>query len=102
MAARHACCSRCDAGKLVTIGGQRSVKVIQKARLEPSIIAPPRRLPRHILELDGIRAIAIWMVLVLHVFVPDEESSRALSRFPRALLLIMGHGWLGEGSLTEP
>lgn len=54
-----------------------------------------RRLPSHIPELDGIRAIAIWMVLVLHTFIPDAESSEALARWPKPLLLIMGHGWLG-------
>ena len=54
-----------------------------------------RRLPSHIPELDGIRAIAIWMVLVLHTFIPDEESGQALARWPKPLLLIMGHGWLG-------
>ncbi len=63
--------------------------------LEGREFVPQVRLPSHIGELDGIRAIAIWMVLVLHVFVPDEESSRALAGFPRSLLLIMGHGWLG-------
>jgi peptidoglycan/LPS O-acetylase OafA/YrhL len=56
---------------------------------------PQVRLPAHIAELDGIRAIAIWMVLVVHVLVPDDESSRALAGLPRALHLIMGHGWLG-------
>lgn len=53
------------------------------------------RLPSYIAELDGVRAIAIWMVLVLHVFVPDDQSAQALSRLPKAVLLIMGHGWLG-------
>src|SRR5437879_3615839 len=56
---------------------------------------PPRRLPSHISELDGIRAIAIWMVLGLHLFVPDEESVQALMRWPEPLLLVIGHGWLG-------
>ena len=60
-------------------------------------IEPSRRLPSHIPELDGIRAIAIWMVLVLHTFIPDAESSEALARWPKPLLLIMRHGWLDVG-----
>jgi hypothetical protein len=35
------------------------------------------------------------MVLVLHTFIPDGESAQALARWPKSLLLIMGHGWLG-------
>jgi peptidoglycan/LPS O-acetylase OafA/YrhL len=54
-----------------------------------------QRLPNQIPELDGIRAIAIWMVLVVHTFLPDDESGLALARWPKPLLLIMGHGWLG-------
>lgn len=42
-----------------------------------------------------MRALAIWMVLILHVFVPDDESNGALAGLPHAVLLIMGHGWLG-------
>jgi peptidoglycan/LPS O-acetylase OafA/YrhL len=65
--------------------------LVRKVEPEP----PGHRLPSHIFELDGIRAIAIWMVILLHTFVPDDESSIALSRLPKALLLIIGHGWLG-------
>lgn len=35
------------------------------------------------------------MVLVLHTSIPDEESTHALAGWPKPLLLIMGHGWLG-------
>ena len=35
------------------------------------------------------------MVLALHTFIPDDESSRALAHWPKLLLLILGHGWLG-------
>lgn len=35
------------------------------------------------------------MVLIVHLLVPDEESSRALAGTPRLLLLLMSHGWLG-------
>ena len=53
------------------------------------------RLPSHIPELDGIRAIAVWMVLSLHVLYPDEASGRALGGLPRPIMVILGHGWLG-------
>ena len=35
------------------------------------------------------------MVLVLHTFIPGAESTQALARWPKPLLLIVGHGWLG-------
>jgi peptidoglycan/LPS O-acetylase OafA/YrhL len=68
---------------------------IEKAGSRIEIVPSPRRLPSHISELDGIRAIAIWMVLILHTLIPDEESAHALAGWPKPLLLIMGHGWLG-------
>jgi peptidoglycan/LPS O-acetylase OafA/YrhL len=71
--------------------------VTQPAITVPGVgVEPTRnRLPSHISELDGIRAIAIWMVLVLHTVIPDDESGRALAHWPKALILILGHGWLG-------
>ena len=44
-------------------------------------------------ELDGIRAIAIWMVLLLHILVFSSRPS--LLFLPRAVREIIGHGWLG-------
>jgi len=47
-------------------------------------------------ELDGIRAIAVLMVLMMHVFMIDDQSSAALLNVvPRALVVLIGHGWLG-------
>src|SRR5216684_7382419 len=46
-------------------------------------------------ELDGIRAIAIWMVLLLHVVSGYPNPPGALSFLPRAIRLIIGRGWLG-------
>jgi peptidoglycan/LPS O-acetylase OafA/YrhL len=71
--------------------------VTQAAITVPGVGVEPswRRLPSHISELDGIRAIAIWMVLALHTFIPDDESTLALALWPKPLLLILGHGWLG-------
>jgi peptidoglycan/LPS O-acetylase OafA/YrhL len=54
------------------------------------------RLPRYIPELDGIRAIAILMVMLMHVLTPDDQSRGALEHVaPRASTLLIGHGWLG-------
>jgi peptidoglycan/LPS O-acetylase OafA/YrhL len=54
------------------------------------------RLPAYIPELDGIRAIAVLMVLMMHVFTLDGQSSAALRNVaPRAITLLIGHGWLG-------
>jgi len=51
----------------------------------------------YIPELDGIRAIAVLMVLMLHILEPDQQSSAALLTVaPRALAILIGHGWLGE------
>jgi peptidoglycan/LPS O-acetylase OafA/YrhL len=41
-------------------------------------------------ELDGVRAIAIWMVLLLHGFFAPQPPS-----MPKLMQLVMGHGWLG-------
>jgi len=46
-------------------------------------------------ELDGIRAIAIWMVMVVHIVAGYDNPPGALSFLPRPVRLIFGHGWLG-------
>src|SRR5580692_5983434 len=54
------------------------------------------RLPRYIPELDGVRAIAVLMVMLMHVFTPDDQSRGALENVaPRVLPLLIAHGWLG-------
>ncbi len=56
----------------------------------------PRSTAVHIPELDGIRAIAVLMVLFLHLLDPDAQSSAALLTVaPQFLVLLIGHGWLG-------
>lgn len=52
---------------------------------------PDSRVP----ELDGIRAIAIWMVLLMHVLSGYPNPQGALSFLPRFVDLAIGHGWLG-------
>lgn len=46
-------------------------------------------------ELDGIRAIAIWMVLVSHMFFGWPVADGAFKYIPRAVLQGISHGWLG-------
>ena len=46
-------------------------------------------------DLDGIRAIAIWMVMLMHVYYAFPNSPGALSFVPRPLMQVLGHGWLG-------
>jgi peptidoglycan/LPS O-acetylase OafA/YrhL len=46
-------------------------------------------------DLDGVRAIAIWMVLLLHVFYGFNNSPGALDFIPSPIRLILSHGWLG-------
>src|ERR1039458_207805 len=46
-------------------------------------------------ELDGIRAIAIWMVLLFHIFYGWVPVDHNFSPIPRVVMLIVAHGWLG-------
>ena len=46
-------------------------------------------------DLDGVRAIAIWMVMVMHVCYAFPNGPGALSSVPRPIMQIVGHGWLG-------
>src|SRR5438270_12094343 len=53
------------------------------------------RLESRIPELDGIRAIAIWMVLLVHVITAFPNPQGALSFLPWSMQVALGHGWLG-------
>lgn len=55
----------------------------------------PNAASNRVADLDGIRAIAIWMVMLMHVYYSFPNSPGALSFVPRPLMLILGHGWLG-------
>jgi peptidoglycan/LPS O-acetylase OafA/YrhL len=52
---------------------------------------PARISYARIPELDGIRAIAIWMVMVMHALVAFPYPAS----IPKPVLLVIGHGWLG-------
>jgi peptidoglycan/LPS O-acetylase OafA/YrhL len=48
-------------------------------------------------ELDGIRAIAIWMVLIIHITMQGDaqRAGTALHGFGRLAFLAVDHMWLG-------
>lgn len=55
-------------------------------------MAPPqvRTSYSRIAELDGVRAIAIWMVMLMHVLVEYSHP-----KMHAVVGVIVGHGWLG-------
>lgn len=53
----------------------------------------PREVSARILELDGFRATAVLMVLVMHLFY--GWPTPALSRIPGAVGAFISRGWLG-------
>jgi peptidoglycan/LPS O-acetylase OafA/YrhL len=57
----------------------------------------PRRFSSklHIAELDGIRAIAIWLVLFDHIVDGWPTPPEALAVIPAPIRFIALHGWLG-------
>ncbi|HEV3157949.1 MAG TPA: acyltransferase [Candidatus Baltobacteraceae bacterium] len=59
--------------------------------------APPLPSPsRRIRELDGLRSIAIWLVLSVHfLFDATVTPPQVTAHIPRALLIVVEHGWLG-------
>jgi peptidoglycan/LPS O-acetylase OafA/YrhL len=46
-------------------------------------------------ELDGVRAIAIWMVLLVHCLFSFPNPPGALAFAPKIVLGVLSHGWLG-------
>lgn len=54
-----------------------------------------KHLESRIPELDGIRAIAIWMVLLVHLITGFPSPHGALGLLPRPVVVAVGHGWLG-------
>lgn len=46
-------------------------------------------------ELDGIRALAIWMVLASHLFYGYPNPDGAFAHIPNVILGVISHGWLG-------
>lgn len=52
-------------------------------------------LSGHISELDGVRAIAIWMVLIGHLYWGFTVPPDTFDKMPRLIYQILSHGWLG-------
>lgn len=52
-------------------------------------------LGRHIPELDGVRAIAIWMVLIGHLYWGFSVPPDTYDGMPRLIYQAISHGWLG-------
>jgi len=50
-------------------------------------------VPKHVLEIDGLRALAIWMVFAGHLLTTYRSS--AASPGMHALFVVADHGWLG-------
>ena len=46
-------------------------------------------------ELDGVRAVAIWMVMIAHVLFAFPNPDHAFDQMPRVIRLLLDHGWLG-------
>ena len=57
----------------------------------PKIDRAGTRIP----ELDGVRAVAIWMVLIGHLFFAYQLPAGALEWMPGSVRVILNHGWLG-------
>jgi peptidoglycan/LPS O-acetylase OafA/YrhL len=50
-------------------------------------------VPKHVREIDGLRALAIWMVFAGHLLTTYRSS--AASPGMHALFVVADHGWLG-------
>ena len=49
----------------------------------------------HIAELDGVRAIAIWLVLISHLYWGFKVPADTYDGMPKLIYEIISHGWLG-------
>ncbi len=52
-------------------------------------------VPQRILELDGFRSLAVWMVFVSHMVKGWPHSGADLAWIPSWMVRILDHGWLG-------
>jgi peptidoglycan/LPS O-acetylase OafA/YrhL len=48
-----------------------------------------------VLELDGVRALAVLAVMATHLFVVTPNRAHVPSGLPLPLEVVLGHGWLG-------
>ncbi|MGV3709185.1 MAG: acyltransferase family protein, partial [Gemmatimonas sp.] len=54
-----------------------------------------RPAPSHLLELDGFRALAVWMVMLDHMVDGWKLPHEAVEWMPSLLWQFVSHGWLG-------
>jgi len=55
----------------------------------------PHNSTGRLADLDGVRAIAIWMVLTLHMLYGYANGPTNLDFVPAPLRFVASHGWLG-------
>ncbi len=68
----------------------------QDAGAEPTIAAITAASRRgHVPELDGLRALAIWFVLVGHLLFTYPSTPASTRFLPHAVASVLEHGWLG-------
>ncbi|HYZ16454.1 MAG TPA: acyltransferase [Candidatus Acidoferrum sp.] len=75
-----------------------AVKVALPRALEGASVAPaPVRESPRVGELDGIRAIAIWLVLIIHITMRGDtaRAGAALQGVGRIAFVAVDHMWLG-------
>jgi peptidoglycan/LPS O-acetylase OafA/YrhL len=59
-----------------------------------SSLNQPSAFSGRIPELDGVRALAIWMVLGAHLFYAFPNAAGTFASVPSSLQQLVGHGWL--------
>ncbi|MEP6962536.1 MAG: acyltransferase [Acidobacteriota bacterium] len=57
--------------------------------------APSPSPAAHIIELDGVRAIAVWLVILDHIIDGWPVSAAVLQMIPLPIRLLSRYGWLG-------
>lgn len=74
-----------------------STLTVSPATVPGSLSPPPIRPIDHsrIPELDGVRAIAVWMVLGAHIIGGWPVPRGTFARIPSPVLEVINHGWLG-------
>jgi peptidoglycan/LPS O-acetylase OafA/YrhL len=77
-----------------TTGKDKNLESLASA---PSRVNAPLNIgwSRRIPELDGFRAIAVWMVFLAHLVAGWPVPDGALNGVPHSLLYVILHGWHG-------
>ena len=83
-------------GWVYTVRGPRSITKFQMETTSDTpraknFLGPSRYIP----ELDGIRAVAVWMVVCLHLTDVSKLPAQVGAAIPPWLMFALDHGWLG-------